>query len=218
MRIIAGRFRRRKLLTNPGKTTRPIIDRAKVMLFDHIRDWLPGARIADLFCGTGTLGLEALSRGARSVVCAERDHRAYELLRQNVADLGAGAEVLCWRVDLARCSFQPKGEIDWTPYDVIFFDPPYASAASIRPGDTWYRSLQQLARPHLSNAGALLVLRVGKMAEPVLPPAWKPRELLQIASMRIVIAERCPESAGAVDDSLAEDEHDEFSAEPDQEA
>ena len=200
MRIIAGRFRRRKLLTNPGNTTRPIIDRAKVMLFDHIRDWLPGARVADLFCGTGTLGLEALSRGALSVVCAERDHKAYELLRHNVNMLGADGEVLCWRVDLARCSFQPKGDRVWTPYDVIFFDPPYATAESIRPGDTWYRSLQQLARPQLSNEGALLVLRTGRMSEPQLPPGWQPWEELAIASMRIVIAKRV-----AVSDSEPED-------------
>lgn len=190
MRIIAGRFRRRKLQTNPGNTTRPIIDRAKVMLFDRIRDRLPGAKVADLFCGTGTLGLEALSRGAKSVVCAERDHRAYELLRQNVAMLGAEAETLCWRVDLARCSFQPKGDIAWTPYDVIFFDPPYAEAESIRPGDPWYRSLQQLGRPHLSSPGALLVLRSSRLAEPQLPPVWQIQEVHEIASMKIILAER----------------------------
>ncbi|OYW24455.1 MAG: hypothetical protein B7Z55_02135 [Planctomycetales bacterium 12-60-4] len=208
MRIIAGRFRRRKLLTNPGNTTRPIIDRAKVILFDRIRDRLPGARIADLFSGTGTLGLEALSRGAQSVVFAERDHRAHELLRQNVAMLGAEAETLCWRVDLARCSFLPKGDFAWTPYDVIFFDPPYASAEAIHPGDTWYRCLQQLARPHLSVPGALLVLRVGKFSEPKLPPTWQQIEVHEIASMRIILAERVDTHDTALDDSLSESESD----------
>ncbi len=194
MRIIAGRFRRRKLLTNPGNTTRPFIDRAKVMLFDRIRDRLPGARVADLFCGTGTLGLEALSRGAKSAVFAERDHRAYELLRQNVSDLGASKESLCWRVDLARCSFQPKGDIAWSPYDVIFFDPPYATAESIRPGDTWYRCLQRLGRPQLSSPGALLVMRTERTAVPQLPPAWQTFEEHEIASMRIVMATRVADS------------------------
>lgn len=221
MRIIAGRFRRRKLLTNPGNTTRPIIDRAKVILFDRIRDRLPGARIADLFCGTGTLGLEALSRGARSAVFAERDHRAHELLRQNVAMLGAENEALCWRVDLARCSFMPKGEFAWTPYDVIFFDPPYLSAEAIKPGDTWYRCLQQLARPHLSVSGALLVLRVAKFSEPQLPPAWRQTEVHEIASMRIIMAERVDAVDAASDDLLTNDEPDDepdSSVDPDEDS
>ena len=78
MRIVAGELRRRKLLTNPGKTTRPITDRAKVMLFDHIRDFIPGKRVLDVFSGTGSLGFESLSRGAKSVVFCEQDHRAHE--------------------------------------------------------------------------------------------------------------------------------------------
>jgi 16S rRNA (guanine966-N2)-methyltransferase len=205
MRIIAGRFRRRKLLTNPGNTTRPIIDRAKVILFDRIRDWLPGARVADLFSGTGTLGLEALSRGAISCVFAERDHRAYELLRQNVNDLGAADEALCWRVDLARCSFLPKGDIAWTPYNVIFFDPPYSTAQEIGPGETWYRCLQRLSRPTLSLAGTLLILRVPKEANPVLPPAWVMREELEIASMRILVAARAAFSES--EETSPEDDH-----------
>lgn len=203
MRIIAGRFRRRKLLTNPGLTTRPIIDRAKVKLFDLIRDRLPGARVADLFCGTGTLGLEALSRGARSVVFAERDHRAYELLRQNVAALGAERESLCWRVDLARCSFQPKGDVAWTPYDVIFFDPPYRLAETIAPGDPWYRALQRLARPQLSSEQALLVVRVGRESQPELPPGWRKLDEYEMASMRIVMAVRAETSADADPDDEA---------------
>ncbi|MGD9854019.1 MAG: RsmD family RNA methyltransferase, partial [Planctomycetaceae bacterium] len=68
MRIIAGKYRRRKLLTKPGLTTRPITDRAKEPLFERLESHLEGARVADVFAGTGTLGLESLSRGARSVV------------------------------------------------------------------------------------------------------------------------------------------------------
>lgn len=196
MRIIAGKYRRRKLHTNPGNTTRPMLGRAKVILFDRIRDWLPGAKVADLFCGTGTLGLESLSRGAERVVFAERDHRAHELLRQNVAILGAERESLCWRVDLARCSFQPKGDIAWTPYNVIFFDPPYKEAESIAPGDPWYRALQRLARPQLSVPGALLIVRSARECQPQLPPVWQPREELEVASMRIMIASRADEVPG----------------------
>lgn len=202
MRIIAGKYRRRVLHSNPGNTTRPILDRAKVILFDRIRDWLPNAKVADLFCGTGTLGLECLSRGAERVVFAERDHRAYELLRQNVAMLGAERESLCWRVDLARCSFQPKGDIAWTPYNVIFFDPPYKAAETIAPGDTWYRALQRLARPQLSALGALLIVRTPRESDPVLPSTWHRREELEIASMRIVVAEKPEHPTTELDSDL----------------
>ncbi len=88
VRIIAGEFRHRRLLTNPGLITRPITDRAKEILFERIQDLLVDKRIADIFAGTGSLGLEALSRGAHSVVFLESDKRAFELLEQNVAALG----------------------------------------------------------------------------------------------------------------------------------
>jgi 16S rRNA (guanine966-N2)-methyltransferase len=190
MRIIAGHLRRRKLLANPGATTRPIIDRAKVMLFDHIRDRLPEARVADLFCGTGTLGFEALSRGAKSVVFVERDHRAHELLVENAAHLGVTDRVLCWRVDVARCSLMPKGTADWLPYDVVFFDPPYAAMESLSShGDLW-RCLQRLLRPDITSDRALLVLRSPKETVVELPAGWMIAKELAVASMRITLAEK----------------------------
>ena len=103
MRIVAGRFRRRQLLVNPGQTTRPITDRAKVILFDRIEAKCVGARVADIFAGTGSLGFEALSRGAKTAVFAEADHRAHSLLKQNAAQLGIEQDVVCWRVDVTRC-------------------------------------------------------------------------------------------------------------------
>lgn len=190
MRIIAGRLRRRKLLTNPGLTTRPIIDRAKVILFDRIRDRLPGARVADLFCGTGTLGLEALSRGARSAVFAEQDHRAHELLVQNVHALGVAEQSLCWRVSVTRCSFKPKGDGGWFPYDVVFFDPPYPLAAEMAPGGDLARCLQRLGRADITSPHALLVVRSPRHSECRLPAPWEVRETLEVGSMQISLAEK----------------------------
>lgn len=195
MRIIAGRLRHRKLLTNPGSTTRPIIDRAKVMLFDLIRDRLPGARVADFFCGTGTLGFEALSRGARSVVFVERDHRAYDLLVQNAEKLDVRQESLCWRVDVARCSLKPKGTGDWLPYDVVFFDPPYALAVQLQPGGELWRCLVRLLRPDITSPEVLLVLRVPKKSRLTLPPGWQVSRAWDIASMKIVLAEKSAQGA-----------------------
>jgi 16S rRNA (guanine966-N2)-methyltransferase len=194
MRIIAGRLRHRKLLASPGDTTRPIIDRAKVMLFDRIRDRVPEARVADLFCGTGTLGFECLSRGAKSVVFIERDHKAYELLRQNMDTLGVKTQALCWRVDLAKCSLLPKGDRVWTPYDIVFFDPPYAGAKALEPGGDWHRCLLRLSRPALTSEKVLLVLRTPREAEFTLPAPWERENVIEVASMRITLAVRTGES------------------------
>lgn len=185
MRIIAGQFRRRTLLTNPGLTTRPIIDRAKVMLFDHIRHRLPGKKVIDIYAGTGSLGFEALSRGATSVVFCEQDHRAHELLVKNVESLKVADRTLCWRVDCTRCSFKAQGG-KWYPYDIIFFDPPYAMIEKeLHPGTLLYRSLDRLTRPELTNDDALLVLRTPSEAKFIMPLAWETTQVLSIASMDI---------------------------------
>ena len=187
MRIIAGKYRHRRLQTNPGNTTRPIIDRAKVRLFDLIRHELPGARVLDAFAGTGTFGFEALSRGAISAVFCEADHRAHELLRKNAEMLKATEESLCWRVDVLRCSFRPKGDEVWTPYGAMFFDPPYEMARDLRPGQPLYRCLDRLARPEVSIDNALLVIRTPQQCDPQYPPVWTTEMVLEIASMKIYL-------------------------------
>jgi 16S rRNA (guanine966-N2)-methyltransferase len=185
MRIIAGQFRRRTLLTNPGLTTRPIIDRAKVMLFDHIRHRMPDSKVLDVYSGTGTLGFEALSRGAASVVFCEQDHRAHELLFKNVQMLKVQDRSLCWRVDCLKCSFKAQGR-SWYPYDVVFFDPPYEMIEKeLHPGTLLYRSLDRLTRAELTNDKVLLVLRTPTEAKFVMPLAWETTQVLTIASMDI---------------------------------
>lgn len=185
MRIIAGEFRRRTLLTNPGLTTRPIIDRAKVMLFDYIRGRMPGKKVLDVYSGTGSLGFEALSRGAAKVVFCEQDHKAHELLVKNVEMLKVEDRALCWRVDCTRCSFKAQGG-GWYPYDVVFFDPPYAMIEKdLHPGTLLYRSLDRLTRSELTNDDVLLVLRTPTDAKFIMPLAWETTQVLTIASMDI---------------------------------
>jgi 16S rRNA (guanine966-N2)-methyltransferase len=190
VRIVAGRFRRRKLLTSPGTTTRPITDRVKEILFERLSDDLEEARVADVFAGTGTLGLEALSRGAKSVVFIEDDHHAHELLLANVAHLGVEQETLCWRADVMRCSFRPKGVPEFLPFDVIFFDPPYRMVSYIKPGDSLYKSLERLARSDVSAQEALMVFRTPEDAEFTLPPAWQIEKTWDISSMNIHLAKK----------------------------
>src|SRR3954464_9310084 len=88
MRIIAGEFRGRKLLPPEGTTTRPVTDRVKQSLFDILSPLLPGARVYDCFAGTGSMGLESLSRGAERAAFFEKDPSALKRLRQNIETLG----------------------------------------------------------------------------------------------------------------------------------
>src|SRR5678816_316313 len=87
MRIIAGVFGGRKLLPPAGEVTRPITDRAKQSLFDVIHDLVDGARVYDCFAGTGSMGLECLSRGAEHATFFEADRSAVALLRKNIDTL-----------------------------------------------------------------------------------------------------------------------------------
>ncbi len=190
MRIVAGQFRRRQLLANPGMTTRPITDRAKVMLFDRIEKRLAGRNVGDFFAGTGSLGLEALSRGAERVVFAEQDHRAYDLLRQNIAKLGVEDRALAWRVNALRSSFKPKGDPPWFPYGVVFFDPPYALTEHVRPGDTVYEALARLSTDDVMEAGGLIVLRTSRDATVELPSSWPVAERLEVSSMALWFLEK----------------------------
>ncbi|REJ92924.1 MAG: 16S rRNA (guanine(966)-N(2))-methyltransferase RsmD [Planctomycetota bacterium] len=187
MRIIAGRYRRRKLRTRSGLVTRPITDRVKETLFSHIEPLVDEARIADVFSGTGTLGLESLSRGARSVVFIEQDRRAAELLRENVEMLGVQERVVCWQTSALRTSFRPKGVDRFFPYDVVFVDPPYRMIPGLLPGSPLFQSLQRLARPDVSSENSHLILRVPEHAEFVLPGLWAPQQALRLSNMRIHI-------------------------------
>lgn len=185
MRIIAGRFRRRRLLTAPGLTTRPITDRVKESLFERIEVSVRDARVADIFSGTGTLGLEALSRGARSVVFIDQDRLAIDLLRQNVETLGVGDCTVCWQTDAVRSSYRPQTALDVLPYDVIFFDPPYKMAERIQPGAPLMRALERLAKPEVSAERARLVLRVPEYCRFEVPVAWSHDWTLNMSNMEV---------------------------------
>ena len=185
MRIIAGKYRRRKLHASPGDVTRPITDKVKEILFERIEQEFPGSRVADVFSGTGSLGLEALSRGARTVAFLENDRQAYHLLQQNVATLGVEEDTLCWRVDVLRSSFRPKGVPRLLPYDVVFFDPPFRMVADIRPSLPLYKSLERLARDGITADDALLLLRTHPQAEFQCPDAWVLDQTLSFRNMKI---------------------------------
>lgn len=132
MVIIGGSARGVRLLTLPGNQTRPILDRVKKSLFSMLESsgLVAGARVLDLYAGAGTLGLEALSRGAAHVLFVERSAAAVELLRQNLSRtrLTERAEVCCGEaaVKLELLNLARREARGCTPFRLIFHDPPFA--------------------------------------------------------------------------------------------
>jgi len=160
MRILVGEFKGRKLLGPPGKdVTRPITGRAKKSLFDALGAGLMDATVLDLYCGTGTLGLEALSRGAARCFFAERDRAALVKLRRNIEALGACHRCEIWPGDVLERLQQLLSAMDG-PVGVAFVDPPYAHA---RRWD-WSAVQARLFEPLAARLAAdgLVVLRTPK--------------------------------------------------------
>lgn len=126
LRIIAGEWRGRKLSAPQGDATRPTADRTRETLFSMLVSRLgsfEGLKVADLFAGSGALGLEALSRGAASALFVEQDAAAIRALRANIAALHAQP-----RCDVRAASVLTLG-VAREPMDVIFLDPPYGTGA-----------------------------------------------------------------------------------------
>jgi 16S rRNA (guanine966-N2)-methyltransferase len=123
VRIVAGEFRGRRLAAPRGVRTRPTADRVREALFSMLGD-VSGARVLDLYAGSGALGIEALSRGAESAVFVERDPRAVAAIERNLESLGLQEEVL--RQDVERFLRRGSGT-----FDLVFCDPPYDSASRL---------------------------------------------------------------------------------------
>jgi 16S rRNA (guanine966-N2)-methyltransferase len=118
MRVIGGEFRSRRLKTMPGAATRPTPDRLRETLFDILAPHIQGAVFLDGYAGTGAVGIEALSRGARHALFLERNRAAVELIRENLASLGLEA-----RATLATGPVLLN--LGRHPADIVFLDPPY---------------------------------------------------------------------------------------------
>ena len=133
MRIVGGRWRGRTLTSPPDERVRPTTDKVREAWMSIIHASLPGARVVDLFAGSGALGLEALSRGAASVDFVELAPASLEVLRANVERLGAAAVSRIRRAD-ALVYAQGLGA---GAYDVAFADPPYREGLAPRLAALW---------------------------------------------------------------------------------
>lgn len=141
MRIIGGNLKRKNLRSPPeGSITRPMPDRVRESLFNLLRGHFEGQNVADFFCGSGPIGIEAISRGAKTVAFVEKDRRVVRTLEANIADLEVGdrAQVIAGDA-LSPLTLSRLPE----PLHVIFFDPPYPM---VQDPETWPRVRDQFAR------------------------------------------------------------------------
>ena len=162
MRIIAGRWRGRKLAFPDAGGLRPSGDRVRETLFNWLTPVLPGSRCLDLFAGSGALGFEAASRGAARVVAVENDRAVVQALRDNRARLGADAVEIVARDALAY--LQGPAE----PFDIVFLDPPFALDCLAGVG----RLLQ--AGGWLVEGARVYVETPAGRSPPPVPAAWRP--------------------------------------------
>jgi 16S rRNA (guanine966-N2)-methyltransferase len=166
VRIVAGRFRGRRLQVPAGLEVRPTGDRVKVALFDTLQAEVRGGRVVDLYAGSGALGLEALSRGARHVVLVERAAAALEALESNIALLGVASEVEVVRGDALRYLGQPHA----APFDLVLADPPYA--------DGQEAALVAAVPGALRSGGSFVLQHTRRWPAPPRPPGllmWRTR-------------------------------------------
>ncbi len=135
MRIVAGRWRGRRIDAPPGPDVRPTLDSVREAWMSILQKDIPGARVVDLFAGSGALGLEALSRGAVRVDFVEKESAGLRALRTNIDKLDAGGDATVHRADaLAFVERAGAGT-----YDIAFADPPYASGAAVQLAAHWLR-------------------------------------------------------------------------------
>lgn len=126
MRVIAGRLGGRTLAAPRGRSTRPTPERVREAVFSILAD-LTGEIVLDLFAGSGAMGIEAISRGARHATLVDSSPAAIAAIRRNVSTLGIAAEVLHQRA----LPFLRNAEIYGRQYDLVFLDPPYSQAAAL---------------------------------------------------------------------------------------
>jgi 16S rRNA (guanine966-N2)-methyltransferase len=159
VRIIGGRLRGSKLPVPDAPGLRPTADRVRETLFNWLQGEVAGARVLDLFAGTGALGFEAASRGAAEAVLLERDPRLAQMLREAARRLGADA-VRVESVDaLAWLGRAPEGS-----FDIAFLDPPFAAGL-------WDAAASRL-QPWLAP-DAWIYVEAPRDARPQLPPDWR---------------------------------------------
>ena len=179
VRIIGGRWRGTRLGVPDVAGLRPTSDRVRETLFNWLMPVLPGARVLDLFAGSGALGLEALSRGAASAVLVERDPTLAAALRATAARLPGGEAATVAQADaLTWLTSQPAGG-----FDLAFVDPPFAAGL-------WDAVLPGIAR--VVKPDGWLYVEAPHEAAFDLPPDWRPHREGRTREVRYALYRRAP--------------------------
>lgn len=190
LRIIGGEYRRRLLKTPPSRATRPYTDRVRQKVFDRIDDMLDGLRVADVFSGVGTMGIESLSRGAQSCVFIEGDVKVHEALVDNVDAIIRDKETVCWKTNIHRTSFRPNGGESCLPYDLVYFDPPYDQCPLLAAHQPLGKALKRLAKPNVTSDDAMMILRTPGKFDFVESCGWRIDEHWPISTMNLWILKK----------------------------
>ena len=165
MRVVGGRLGGRRLRAVPGRETRPTSDRVKEALFGVLAERVEGARVLDLFAGTGALAIEALSRGAGSAVLIEQAAPAVAVIRANLDTLDLHAVATLRRT---RAETYLRTQRDG-PFDLVLLDPPYAAPVGLVAG-----LLGRLARTALAPGAVVVVEAAARAEAPPWPPGLEP--------------------------------------------
>ena len=186
MRIVAGKFRATRIDAPKGLTTRPTSDRVRQALFNVLEHGAPGVdftdtRVLDLFAGSGALGLEALSRGARFCLFVEDSAEARAAIRRNVETLHLTGTTKIWRRDASKLG--EAGTMQ--PFDLVFLDPPYGKGLGLR-------ALQSAAEGGWIKGGAVAVLEERADAENVLPAAFEEIDTRVYGDTKLIVMRAFP--------------------------
>lgn len=147
MRIISGRFKGRQLVNFKADHIRPTTDRVKESIFNILMQSISGARVLDLFSGTGNLGIEALSRGARYVECVEGHKLSLKIIRENLQKLKIETEIRVVAQDVFKYLKSYRGE----PFQVIFIDPPFTESLA-------HACMEAIESSSVAGPGAIVVI------------------------------------------------------------
>lgn len=175
MRVIAGAYKNRRINSVKGEWLRPTTDRTREFIFSWLGNLVPGTRVLDLYAGTGGLGIEAMSRGAREVTFVDSSPAAMTLIRRNTQEMGITAsffrqEALAFLRTAVRQSWQ---------YDLIFSDPPYRN-------QELGAMLELTAAGVLLAPGGLVIYETSAREEPLCPPAWQVRKNKLLGDTRVL--------------------------------
>ena len=153
MRVVSGKYGGRPLKTLDGKTTRPTTDKVKGAIFNMIGPYFDGGRVLDLYAGSGSLGIEAVSRGMESAVLVEKDRRAQAIVAENIAMTKEVARFELLKMESSRALEQLTG-----PFDLVLLDPPYAKEQIIA-------DIEKMAERKLLSEDIMVVCETDKSVD-----------------------------------------------------